>query len=51
MIRKINVKNTSLTVGHLNVGDDVATSKADIAGVLADTMERLYCLITLNFIS
>ena len=37
MIRKINGKNSSLNVGHLNVGDDVVTSKADIADVLADT--------------
>ena len=37
MIRKINGKNSTLNVGHLNVGDDVLTSKADIADVLADT--------------
>ena len=37
MIRKINGKNSSLNVGHLNIGDDVVTSKADIADVLADT--------------
>ena len=37
MIRKINGKNSSLNVGHLNVGDDVLASKADIADVLADT--------------
>ena len=37
MIRKINGKNSSLNVGHLNVGHDVVTSKADIADVLADT--------------
>ena len=37
MIRKINGKNFSLNVGHLNVGDDVVISKADIADVLADT--------------
>ena len=37
MIRKINGKNSSSNVGHLNVGDDVVTSKADIADVLADT--------------
>ena len=37
MIRKINSKNSSLNVGHLNVGDEVVTSKADIADVLADT--------------
>ena len=37
MIRKINGKKSSLNVGHLNVGDDVVTSKADISDVLADT--------------
>ena len=37
MIRKINCKNSSFNVGHLNVGDDVVTSKADIANVRADT--------------
>ena len=37
MIRKINGKHCSLNVRHLNVGDDVVTSKADIADVLADT--------------
>ena len=37
MIRKINGKNSSLNVGHLNVGDDAVTSKEDIADVLADT--------------
>ena len=37
MIRKINGKNSTLNVGHLKVGDDVITSKADIADVLADT--------------
>ena len=37
MIRKINGKNSSLNIGHLNVGDDVVTSKADIADVLAET--------------
>ena len=37
MIRKINGKNSSLSVGHLNIGDDVVTSKADIADVFADT--------------
>ena len=37
MIRKINGKNSSLNVGHLNVGHDVVTFKADIADVLADT--------------
>ena len=37
MIRKINGKNCSLNVGHLNVCDDVITSKVDIADVLADT--------------
>ena len=36
MIRKINGKNSTLNVGHLNVDDDVVTSKADIADVLAD---------------
>ena len=36
MIRKINGKNSTLNVRHLSVGDVVA-SKADIAGVLADT--------------
>ena len=39
MIRKINGKNSSLHIGHLNVGDDV-TSKADIAHVLADTFKE-----------
>ena len=37
MIRKINGKNSSLNVGHLNVGHDFVSSKADIADVLADT--------------
>ena len=37
MIRKINGKYSSLNVGHLNVGDDVVTSKVDIADVLAET--------------
>ena len=37
MIRKINGKKSALNVGHLNVGDDVATSKEDISDVLADT--------------
>ena len=37
MIQKINVKNSLSTVGHLNVGDDVVTSKACIADVLAVT--------------
>ena len=37
MIRKISDKNSSSNVGHLNVGDDVVTSKADIADILADT--------------
>ena len=37
IIRKINGKNTSLNVAHLNVGNDVVTSKADIADVLVDT--------------
>ena len=37
MIRKINGKNSSLNVGHLNVGDDIVTSKVDIADALADT--------------
>ena len=36
MIRKISGKNSSLNVGHLNVGDDV-TSKTDIGDALADT--------------
>ena len=38
MIRKINGKNSTLNVGHLNVGDNVVTSKAGIADVLADTL-------------
>ena len=37
MIRKINGKNFTLNVGHLNVGDDTVTSKADIADILANT--------------
>ena len=37
MIRKISGKNSSLNVGHLNVGDDVVTCKTDIADALADT--------------
>ena len=41
MIRKINGKNSSLNVGHMNVGDDV-TSKADILGVLADTFAKKF---------
>ena len=40
MIRKINGKSSSLNVGHMNVGDDVITSKADIADVLADTFAK-----------
>ena len=39
MVRKINGKN-SLNVRHMNVGDDVVTSKADIADVLADTFAK-----------
>ena len=37
MIQKTNGKNSSLNVGHLNVGDDVVTSKADM---LPDTFEE-----------
>ena len=37
MIRKLNAKNSALNVGHLNVGDDIVTSKTNIADVLADT--------------
>ena len=37
MIQKINGKNSSLNVGQLNNGDDVVTSKTDIADALADT--------------
>ena len=37
MIRKVHGKNCSLNVRHMNVGDDVITSKADIADVLDDT--------------
>ena len=37
MIRMISGKNSSLNVGRLNVGDDVVTSKTDIADTLADT--------------
>ena len=37
MIRKISGKSSSLNVGHLNVGDDVVTSKPDIADALANT--------------
>ena len=40
MIRRINGKNSSSNVAHLNVGDDVVTSKADIADVLADTFKE-----------
>ena len=40
MIRKINGKNSSFNVGHMNVGDDVVTSKADITDVLADTFAK-----------
>ena len=40
MIRKINGKNSSLNVEHLNVGDDDVTSKADIADVLAGTFSE-----------
>ena len=40
MIRKINGENSSLNVGHLNVNDEVVTSKADIADVLADTFKE-----------
>ena len=40
MIRKINGKNSSMNVGHMNVGDDVVTSKADITDVLADTFAK-----------
>ena len=36
MIRKINGKNSSLNGVHLNVRDDVVTSKAYIANVIAD---------------
>ena len=41
-IPKINGKNSSLNVGHLNVGDDAVTSKEDIADVLADTFCKLF---------
>ena len=37
MISKINGTNSSLNIGHLKVGDDVITSKADITDALADT--------------
>ena len=37
MIRKISSKNSFLNVGHLNVGDDVITTKTDITDALADT--------------
>ena len=37
MIRKISGKNSSLNVGHMKIGNDVITSTADIADVLADT--------------
>ena len=40
MIRKINGKKSSLNVGHLNVSDEVVTSKANIADVLADTFKE-----------
>ena len=40
MIRKISGKNSRSNVGHLNVDDDVVTSKADIADVLADTFAK-----------
>ena len=30
MIRKINGKNSTSNVGHLNTGDDVVTSKTEI---------------------
>ena len=40
MIRKINGKNSSLNVGHLNVSDEFVTSKANIADVLADTFKE-----------
>ena len=43
MIRKINGKNSSLNVGHLNVGHDFVSSKADIADVLADTFAEKSC--------
>ena len=36
MIPKINGRISTLNVEHLNVGDDIVTSKADIADVLAD---------------
>ena len=39
MIRKISGKNSTLYVRHLNVGDDFVTSKADIANILADTLQ------------
>ena len=35
--QKKSIVNSSLNVGHLNDGDDVVTSKANIADVLADT--------------
>ena len=35
--KKLMVKNSSLNVGYLNVGDDVVSSKVDVADVLADT--------------
>ena len=42
MIRKINGKNSSLNIGHLNVGNDVVTSKPDIADVLPDTFAEKF---------
>ena len=38
--QKISGKNSSLHIGHLNVGDDVVTSKADIADVQADIFKE-----------
>ena len=40
IIRKIKGKNSSINVGHLNVGDNVVTSKADTADTPADTFEE-----------
>lgn len=40
MIRKIQGKNSSLTVNHLNTTDGVTTSKKDISNVLADKFSQ-----------
>ena len=50
MVRKIQGKNSCLSVKHLNTADGVATSKEDIANTLADSFAKnLLLKITLPY--